>query len=250
MSTEDRNFVTALARGLEVLACFRPGETHLTNADIAARTGLPKPTVSRLSYTLRQLGYLAQDPGGAYRLDAGVLTLGFAVLSGISIAERAQSELTQLRAGPNPYVAAGLMERHKLAAVTVAAAASDQTVSMNANVGARMPLFLSAAGLAILVQMAPDEIERATQMLGEAYPSRLDQGRAALAQAQQDLAAHGYVRAYGLWRNDVNGIAVPVQAGGRLYGLAASGPAFAVSPDELEQAYAPLLLSARARLVG
>ena len=55
----DRKFVTALARGLEVLRVFTPTEGLLGNGEIAERTGLPKPTVSRLTYTLTKLGYLA-----------------------------------------------------------------------------------------------------------------------------------------------------------------------------------------------
>ena len=35
---QDRNFVTALARGLEVLRCFRANEVSLSNSDIAQRT--------------------------------------------------------------------------------------------------------------------------------------------------------------------------------------------------------------------
>ena len=36
---DDRHFVTALARGLEILRCFRPGEASLTNSEMAKRTG-------------------------------------------------------------------------------------------------------------------------------------------------------------------------------------------------------------------
>ena len=40
----DRQFVVALSRGLDVLRCFRANEPMLGNQEIAARTGLPKPT--------------------------------------------------------------------------------------------------------------------------------------------------------------------------------------------------------------
>ena len=59
---EDRHFVTALARGLAVLACFGPGRTSLANHDIAEACGLPRSTVSRLTYTLTKLGYLQHMP--------------------------------------------------------------------------------------------------------------------------------------------------------------------------------------------
>ena len=55
---KDRNFITALARGLDILRCFKMGEVDLTNQDFAQRTGLPKPTVSRLTHTLVVLEYL------------------------------------------------------------------------------------------------------------------------------------------------------------------------------------------------
>lgn len=250
---KDRNFVTALSRGLDVLACFRPSETYLTNNDIARRTGLPKATISRLTHTLRKLGYLAQDERtGTYRLDSGVLTLGYSVLAGINIAERAQIELDQLRDGPNSYVTAGLAERHKLAAVYVAASQSNQSVALRASVGARLPLLFSAAGLAIAMRMSDHDQARLLPALKEAYPHKYDEGAAALETARADFQRLGYTRSYGQWRNDVNGIAVPLISPGdrRVYALNVGGPAFAVPPEQLEQDYAPRLIEAAARLGG
>src|SRR3990172_12698542 len=60
---EDRHFVSALARGLKVLTCFRSGDELLGNHELSRRSSLPKSTISRLTYTLTKLGYLhfAQD---------------------------------------------------------------------------------------------------------------------------------------------------------------------------------------------
>ena len=41
---DSRRFVTALARGLDVLACFQVEETWLANAELAARAGRARPT--------------------------------------------------------------------------------------------------------------------------------------------------------------------------------------------------------------
>ena len=79
---EDRHFVTALARGLELLSCFRSGEKMLGNQELADRAKLPKSTVSRLTYTLTKLGYLQYDDEvGKYRLGTASLALGSAMLS-------------------------------------------------------------------------------------------------------------------------------------------------------------------------
>src|ERR1700745_3177605 len=58
----DRSFVVALSRGLDVLRAFHPNDGLLGNQELAARTKLPKPTVSRLTYTLTKLGYLTPVP--------------------------------------------------------------------------------------------------------------------------------------------------------------------------------------------
>ena len=51
LAAEEPLAVQGLARGLSVLRAFRPGESALGNAEIAARTGLSRPTVSRLTQT-------------------------------------------------------------------------------------------------------------------------------------------------------------------------------------------------------
>ena len=73
----DRQFVTALARGLEVLRAFQPGDGPLGNQELAERTGLPKPTVSRITHTLTTLGYLEYIPRlSRYAVAPAVLALG------------------------------------------------------------------------------------------------------------------------------------------------------------------------------
>jgi len=75
--------VQGLARGLFVLRAFRPGESALSNAEIAARTGLSRPTISRLTQTLTALGYLAYVPRlGRYTLGAAIASLCHSLLSG------------------------------------------------------------------------------------------------------------------------------------------------------------------------
>ncbi len=244
---KDRNFVTALARGLDVLRCFRPNETDLTNTDISERTDLPKPTVSRLTHTLCKLDYLVADPRtGSYRLSAGVLQLGYGVLSGMEIGERAADAMRQLRNGPNSYITCALAERHRMDAVYVAVQRSREEISLTMHVGSRLPLFRSAMGRSILAGMS--EQDRATTL---AEADRLDPDgqearHASLERALQEYESNGYCTGYGDWRPDVNGIAVPVYSlnGARVYGLNVGGPAFHVKKKQLEQHYAPNLIRA------
>ena len=75
-TTNKRNgsgdFVEALARGLDVIKSFGPTSMELTVSEVAARTGLPRPTARRLLMTLEQLGY-TRFSNGAYALTTKTL---------------------------------------------------------------------------------------------------------------------------------------------------------------------------------
>src|SRR2546421_3619588 len=93
----DRQFATTLARGLEVLRCFTPLEPLLGNKEISVRTGLPKPTVSRLTYTLTKLGYLRHNMRlGKYQLGSAVLSIGLPPSSPMNIRQAARPLMKEL----------------------------------------------------------------------------------------------------------------------------------------------------------
>ena len=81
---ENAPVIGSLARGLEVLGVFRPGDPPLRNQEIARRTGLPPSSVSRFTNSLVALGYLAYDMAAqTYCLTPSVLRFGQAYLSGL-----------------------------------------------------------------------------------------------------------------------------------------------------------------------
>lgn len=249
--SKDRNFVTALARGLNVLRCFRVNETELTNSDFADRTGLPKATVSRLTYTLCQLDYLVPNHRtGAYRLGSGVLQLGFGVLSGMDIGALAQDEMRALRDGPNSYVSVAMGERNGLEVVYLAAQLSREDVSLSMRIGLRLPLFSSAMGRAVLVGMEERERQEvfalALQSDPDAHSARMD----SYIRAAREYETLGYCTGFGAWRPDVNGIAVPILSLGedRIYAMNVGGPSFHVKKRQLETVYSKRLRKAAARL--
>src|SRR5471032_524817 len=86
----DPSFSTTLAHGLDVLAAFRSASGSLSNADLAAFTGLSRPTVSRLTYTLTQLGYLKRDAKGRFELGLGILAAAYPVLSALKVRQLAR----------------------------------------------------------------------------------------------------------------------------------------------------------------
>jgi len=243
---KDRNFVTALARGLEILRCFRRGDLTLTNSDFSERTGLPKATISRLTHTLCALDYLVADTRvGTYRLSAGVLRLGFSRLAAMDIRDRAKHEMQALRVeGPNPFVTVALGEQHRTDVIYLATDSSTEGVTLVVRVGTRLPLFHSAIGKAILA-VTPEE--RVEQIFGFARAEGREQEAEARLQykdALREYAQKGFCTGYGISRSDVNGIAMPLHAlsDGRIYAMNVGGPSYRVKPKQLESVYAERLL--------
>ena len=52
------DFIEAIARGLDVIRAFGPGQPVMSLAAVAAASGLPRPTARRILLTLEQLGYV------------------------------------------------------------------------------------------------------------------------------------------------------------------------------------------------
>ena len=151
---EDRKFVTSLARGLEVLRAFTPSEGTLGNRDIAQRTGLPKPTVSRLTYTLTKLGYLTHiERIGKYQLAAGALAIGYSTLSNMRIRQIARPYMEELARFANASVALGTRDR--LNVIYVEYCRGPSSVLQRVDLGSRLPLATTAMGRAIIGVLPP-----------------------------------------------------------------------------------------------
>src|ERR1700736_968102 len=75
--TDDGKEDSALARGIRVLRAFRVGDSVLTNSELAKRTSLPKPTISRILATLSELGCVNYiEHLEAYKLGGALIAMG------------------------------------------------------------------------------------------------------------------------------------------------------------------------------
>ncbi|MET8975513.1 IclR family transcriptional regulator [Streptomyces sp. NPDC004539] len=67
---------SVLARGALLLHACGGSDTALSLAELALRTGLPKPTAHRLLGELVRLGFVERTPEGAYRVGLALFVLG------------------------------------------------------------------------------------------------------------------------------------------------------------------------------
>ena len=235
----ERQFINSLHRGLEVLRAFRPEDrAGLSNGDLAERTGLPNSTVSRLTYTLLQTGYLTYDSHtGRYRMGVPVLSLGYACLSGISVREAAQSYMQELADSCGEGVLVALGGRDARTMTYLACARSRSVITLQLGVGSRISLGRSAMGRAYIAACPDDERQRIMAELKrhydkDAWPALRDGIRDAAAQ----IADRGFYANFGEWQPDVNAIAVPFagRPGDPLLCFNLGGPSTYLARERLE----------------
>src|SRR5437660_4891396 len=89
------DFIEALARGLSVIRAFGPNRSTMTLSEVAAATGLARPTARRMLLTLEALGYVRASQGG-FALTPRVLDLGMAYIGSINIWDIARPHMEQL----------------------------------------------------------------------------------------------------------------------------------------------------------
>lgn len=238
---KDRQFVTALARGLELLRCFSPRESVLSNQELARKANLPRPTVSRLTHTLTRLGYLKQLPQGKYQLDVGVMSFGYGMLSNLSIRAVAHPLMEQLANHANAAVA--MAARDRLQMVYLDVVHGQGNLTMRRQVGTHLPLHLSAAGRACLAGLPENECDFLLDRIRTRHPEDWPKLRKGLEKAFRDYADYGYCLSIGEWHRDVNAVAVPMtHAQHGLLAFNCGGPSFQLSREKLEEDIGPRLV--------
>jgi len=145
--TQDPNLVATLARGLQVLECLKHKNSQfMGNKEIAEITGLSKPAVSRITYTLSKFGYIKYVASlSKYTLGTSVLTAAYPVLANMKIRQIARPLMQELANEIGGVVSLGV--RHGAQMLFVESCASATSVTpVIAGIGARIPLLVTAMG--------------------------------------------------------------------------------------------------------
>lgn len=249
--TEDRRFVTALARGLTVLRCFGPSDRWLAHQELARRTGLPQATVSRLTFTLTRLGYLRHRAAtGEYALSPAVLSLGFSVLSNFQVGRIARPFMETLAEHTQAAISLGV--RHGTSVVYVAHCRSTARLILGLDVGTRLPFAETAMGRAIWCATPPGmRALIAGQLQGEnaaLWPVR----EAGLRRAEADSAGRGYVTSESEWESEIAAVGVGIDLGdGREpLALTVGGPASRLQGALLHENFGPALVRTGREIVA
>lgn len=234
--------VSALDRGLQVLACFREGQLSLSSTELARLTGIPRPTVTRLAATLAHNGWLRQDAETErFTLGAGALVLARAFLSGYDARASAREPMQALADVTGGSVYLAVCDGMEMVLIEACRPRS-RMFTARLSVGSRVPLANSALGRAYLCALGPEAraplVESLRLMRGNEWPALEE----SFTQSQKDWSSTGVCLSLGHFHSEINSAAIAVRGpDGELLVLNCGGPAHVFDEARLRQQITPEL---------
>jgi IclR family transcriptional regulator, pca regulon regulatory protein len=241
-SIKRADYVSAFARGLEILRIFNHETPRVSVAMAAERTGLSRAAARRFLLTLNELGYAGME-GELFELRPTVLELGFAYVSTWRTAELVTPFLKEGVRTMNENVSFGVLDGKE--AVYVARAEARRLVhSLVISVGSRVPALLSAMGRVLIANQPRDVIE---SILNQAPLPRLtpasvdDPGR--LRAILDDVREKGWCLVTEEFEQGVMSVAVPVVGEGNrvVAAINVGAPTTRATATDMVQKFLPAL---------
>jgi DNA-binding IclR family transcriptional regulator len=238
----DPSFATTLAHGLDVLAAFRNSSGSLSNADLALHTGLSRPTVSRLTYTLAQLGYLKRDAKGRFELGLGILAAAYPVLSGLKVRQLARPLMRDFAAYAGGTVSIAM--RFGLDFIYVETLRTTDAVPHVPDVGFTATLATTAVGRALLSLCTKDEVQRYVQTVKAQRPHESEYVERRTLPDIELCRERGFAVSIGEWRREIFGVAAPLYRTptGDCLSVNCGIPSFRFSAEQIERECGPRIL--------
>ncbi|RKR03412.1 IclR family transcriptional regulator [Kushneria sinocarnis] len=242
ITPQDRDFVTALASGLEVIAAFDEHHRSMTLSEVAARTGMNRARARRFLLTLHALGYVRRDQR-RFELSPKVLSLGYAFLSANNYHSVIQQTLEEITEQTGESSSLGVLD--ELSVVYAArSAARHRLMAISLSVGTRLPAMYTSMGRVLLAELDDATLEQ--RLAGETLQAWTEHTITDFAELRETLTQvrrDGYCIVDQELDSGLRSLAVPLRSGsGRLLGAVnLSTNAARIDHATLEQRFLPIL---------
>jgi DNA-binding IclR family transcriptional regulator len=231
----------SLERGLQILRAFRPGTSVLTNAELAERSGLSRPTVSRLTRSLVESGFLSYDlENRAYRLAAVFLSLAQAFRYDMPMLDVSLPFMEKVAEGEKINVGIAVADQFEMVYLE-SVRESRHGVLRRISTGSRAPIEVTALGRAYLAGLCDLERHEMLQKIAPRYAAEWPAIRREIDRAIVDISTSGYCIAQ--WQPGMISIAAPLLGpDNSLYSINISFPLDGDEHSALVTRYAPMLI--------
>lgn len=205
-----RPMVTPFARSLALLGAFAPQNDGLGNNDLAARTGIPASTVSRMAQALVSLGYLHYAAAERkYRLTAAALGLGYAASANSDVQHTARPYMQAFAEQHKVHVS--LSTRDRLEVIVLDSWISRASpLALNLHVGVRVGIAASPMGWALLAALPDIERFYLMENVERRMPREWRRLRRRSSEAISEVHEKGFCSSLGEWHDELGIVATPL----------------------------------------
>lgn len=153
----DRDYVGALASGLEVLQAFDAEHPRMTLSEVAARTEMDRAKARRFLLTLHALGFVKRS-GRQFELTPRVLQLGYAYQASNQYRAVIQQYLEDITAELGESSSLAVLDGDDVVYV-VRSSARHRLMAITLSVGTRLPAAYTSMGRVLLAQLPETELK-------------------------------------------------------------------------------------------
>jgi IclR family pca regulon transcriptional regulator len=233
--------VQSLERGLSVIRSFDSDNPELTLSEVARRTDLTRAAARRFLLTLESLGYVRADKK-KFSLRPRVLELGYSYLSSLGLPEIALPYLEQLVAEVQASSSISLLDDQDI--VYVARVATKRIMSVNINVGTRLPAASTSMGRVLLAGLSPAELDEflvSAKLVAHTAKTVVDSE--ALHAVIDEVREQGWCLVDQELEQGLRSIAVPVRGpgGATIAAMNVSVPSLGYTPEDVIERLLPPL---------
>ncbi|MCQ9616160.1 helix-turn-helix domain-containing protein [Paenalcaligenes niemegkensis] len=152
----ESELLLSFARGLAVIEVFSRTNAPQSMAEIAKMTKLPRATVRRILFTLKDLGYALEDDK-KYCLTPKILTLAQAYLVSSCLPRTIQPILEDITKHTGESSSFAVLEDTNIIYVARSSEEKMRIMSGSLHVGSTLPAYCTSMGRAILSQLSKNE---------------------------------------------------------------------------------------------
>jgi len=153
---ENKNIVSTLIKGLNVIKAFDRNNTHMTLSDVAKKVDITRASARRLLLTLEYLGYVNQRDN-LFTLTPKIIELGYSYFASLPWTDLAYENMKKVSDTCNLSCSISILDGEQI--ICIMRVTANTIISEDIHVGTRLPTAYSATGRLFMAHMPKDKLE-------------------------------------------------------------------------------------------
>lgn len=188
---DDKSRIQSIGKMREILGCFSTVDRHLSLAEIANRSGLPRPTAHRMVSALREIGFIEQDArNGSYSLGIGLFELGSLALANMDLLREAKPYMDRLSRLTGESAHLGVFNGYEV--IVVEREEPTDRITRGLQPSEASPAYCTGVGKATLAFQRPEVIARVISGGLKPYTNHTITAPEALREDLAAICSRGY----------------------------------------------------------